>query len=357
MAASVPCPVCFEIEDPNLRESRKVTYARVSNHSWSNSNRCDGHSLCWSCLAKYVEIQVMERGKANVRCPGLGCSYRLLPEDVARAVETSQGKKSVLERLDALQSQRGEERLRELVHEALRDRSSSWLLEESQPCPRCLVLARRETGCNSVVCRCGTNFCFRCGGPFDDGCCLCGWLDRHEGEVAFAAWLRWSEASPCAWLWDWHEPDESESARFVNTLGFWLWLAGAWVQPPATWDGHVSSTDGVLSELAPISWSEHDGWDEVEDEFFFDELPYWFFDDSGADVGELEDSTEVFQHTVARGRAASQRRFRSEACAGGNGERLIAAEGRRAAGQRVQTSKRLRKARYCCWLRSGAFEA
>lgn len=340
-------------------------YATVSNHSWSNSNRCDGHSFCWSCLAKYVEIQVMEEGKANVRCPGLGCSYHLLPEDVARSIEMSQGKESVSERLDALKSQRGEERLRELVHEALRDRSSSWLLEESQPCPRCLVLARRETGCNSVVCRCGTNFCFRCGGPFDDwdSGCLCGWLDRHQGEVAFAAWLRWSEASPCAWLWDWHETDKSESARFVNTLGFWLWLAGAWVQPPATWDGHMSSTDGVLSELAPISWSEHDHWDQVEDEFLFDEFPWWFLDDSCAFpyAGELEDAMLEFRHTVARGRAASQpRRFRSEiACTGVKGERLNTTdEGRHAAGQRaVKTSKRLKKARYGCWLRSGAFEA
>ncbi|KAK6349554.1 hypothetical protein TWF696_005838 [Orbilia brochopaga] len=30
-------------------------------------------------------------------------------------------------------------------------------------CPRCSNMVERNTGCNSMMCRCGTNFCYRCG--------------------------------------------------------------------------------------------------------------------------------------------------------------------------------------------------
>merc|ERR1712023_105329 len=106
----------------------------------------------------------------------------------------------IVERLETLQSQSGETRLKEIVDQASKDRSSLWLLEESQPCPRCLVLARRETGCDHIVCRCGCSFCFRCGGPCEDFSCVCQYINNFQGEVAFAAWLRSSEYSPCAWL-------------------------------------------------------------------------------------------------------------------------------------------------------------
>lgn len=38
-------------------------------------------------------------------------------------------------------------------------------------CPKCDFWIERSLGCNSMRCRCGTNFCYKCGGEFPN--CLC----------------------------------------------------------------------------------------------------------------------------------------------------------------------------------------
>merc|ERR1711988_21238 len=43
-----------------------------------------------------------------------------------------------------------------------------WAGNSCQACPRCLVVVRKEDGCDHMVCRCGTEFCFRCGGPYSE---------------------------------------------------------------------------------------------------------------------------------------------------------------------------------------------
>lgn len=160
---------------------------------------------------QHVEIQVLSEGKRNVRCPGVGCKYHLLHLDVVNALQESPVKQEVLDRLHAMNSGSCQDRLKEMFCSSLADRSVKLLVLSSQPCPKCLVLAHRESGCNSIVCRCGCNFCFRCGCPYEEASCICHRLDNmHTGCVVFAAWLRSECSSPCEWLtetWDAEDMD------------------------------------------------------------------------------------------------------------------------------------------------------
>jgi len=157
----------------------------------------------------------------------------------------------VLETLARIKSQSCQERLKEIVSGTLSGEAAQWLLGECQPCPKCFVLSRRETGCDHVVCRCGCGFCFGCGSPSEDPC-LCGSLhpDCRRGSIFFAAWLRMSHQSPCEWLWEDvpHHGEEGPSS-FMPTLGFWLWIAGAEI--PVVWDGSSSHEETESTSMLP----------------------------------------------------------------------------------------------------------
>jgi len=71
----------------------------------------------------------------------------------------------------------------------------TWAVGSCQACPRCLVIIRKETGCDHVQCRCGSGFCYGCGAPYDapGGCssCLCRTHVRKGGVASdsFCFWL------------------------------------------------------------------------------------------------------------------------------------------------------------------------
>eukprot|EP00437_Effrenium_voratum_P006438 CAMPEP_0181430612 /NCGR_PEP_ID=MMETSP1110-20121109/17813_1 /TAXON_ID=174948 /ORGANISM="Symbiodinium sp., Strain CCMP421" /LENGTH=353 /DNA_ID=CAMNT_0023553933 /DNA_START=259 /DNA_END=1323 /DNA_ORIENTATION=- len=104
----------------------------MSNHSWRNQH-CDAHGICWKCLNRYVEMQILEEGRFNLKCPGIGCSYRLLPLDVERALEASEPerKQAALERYGSMRSASHGQRLREVAL-GTAGPSERWLLEECQ---------------------------------------------------------------------------------------------------------------------------------------------------------------------------------------------------------------------------------
>ncbi|CAJ1349003.1 unnamed protein product [Effrenium voratum] len=70
------------------------------NHSWQN-RPCDGHGICWPCLRRHAEIQILHEGRFSLRCPGdEACNYRLIPLDVERALESSELQEDALGRYD-----------------------------------------------------------------------------------------------------------------------------------------------------------------------------------------------------------------------------------------------------------------
>jgi len=276
-----PCPICFEVVDDHW-STHKARYHSEGNHSWQNGNICDGHDICWNCLAKHIEIQVLSEGKCSIRCPGIQCHYHLLQKDVEYAMWGSSASHAVLDNLSRLRNQFCQDRLKEIVFGTIPglEQSDEWLLGQCQPCPQCFVLCRREGGCDHIVCRCGCDFCFGCGSP---STCLCGRLasECRSGMVFFAAWLRSSYESPCEWLWEdvCKVPGPSD---FMPTLGFWLWIGGA--QIPVVWEQQSEESNNAKQQTAlpPLQWnSPEDG--------FSDDDSYGFFIDYDSDDEELLD--------------------------------------------------------------------
>jgi len=225
----------------------------------------------------------MAEGVWNIRCPGQGCCYHMVDEDVKLALTHSEIWECALNRYSQLRnltdrSQVGScgSRFLEVLTSAMTDGSQAWVLQQCQACPRCLVLAREEDGlgCSHLVCRCGCDFCFDCGAPLLFRLCSrCDCDLRHEvGPPYFGAWL--SRANPhqlvsesdafklfvkmkCAWLPSGFgygmlaKAHAAETARAEElqrrgacaAFGFWLWHAGADVEsfPPGTDESFLQS--------------------------------------------------------------------------------------------------------------------
>eukprot|EP00403_Amphidinium_massartii_P019757 CAMPEP_0178431096 /NCGR_PEP_ID=MMETSP0689_2-20121128/31662_1 /TAXON_ID=160604 /ORGANISM="Amphidinium massartii, Strain CS-259" /LENGTH=363 /DNA_ID=CAMNT_0020052979 /DNA_START=122 /DNA_END=1213 /DNA_ORIENTATION=- len=285
-----PCPICLEVPSSS---SAKVVYATASNHSWSNTaSRCDGHDICLSCLTKHIEVQVLSEGRSNIRCPGIGCKYHLLQQDIEQAGPEAK----VLEVWKQLREQSCQERLWEAVNDAAKKDSAAarWVVQHCQPCPTCFTLARKEQGCNHIVCRCGTDFCFACGAPHAAGC-ICHYLDAacRDGDLYFAAWLRSAFESPesCEWLWEELRPEveEDENGLMDRVLAVWLWAAGAADHLQlVTGSPPVPPPEPRHPALTPLQWTapnfDSDGYffdDERDFDYDFDEwccLSYYCYD-------------------------------------------------------------------------------
>lgn len=98
-----------------------------------------------------------------------------------------------------------------------------------------------------------------------------------HGQVFFAAWLRTASTSPCTWLRE-SEQADSKGLRFVGTLGFWLWMAGAKISPPDSWD--IGIVGEKQNRLPPLKWKPRDCWYmpyEMTD-YEFDEMIDYEFD-------------------------------------------------------------------------------
>merc|ERR1719464_126907 len=129
----------------------------------------------------------MDEGKWNVRCPGVGCTYLLIDADITGALAESGSLEDVLARRSKLRIENGGSRLQEVLTLALSDASQAWALQQCQACPQCLVLTSRAEGCMHMECRCGCEFCYRCGGSMDR--CICEFDDDFGEHPCLGLWL------------------------------------------------------------------------------------------------------------------------------------------------------------------------
>jgi len=184
----IACPICFEASVP------KAQFRAVQTHSWVNSDRCDAHGICQPCMQRYVELKILDEGVWHIRCPGEGCRYRLVVDNVRDALSSVPREEEALARYEQLRNEDCASRLRGAINDALEDESQAWLLQDCQACPRCFVLTFRADGCLHLACRCGAHFCYGCGAPNADGdACMCDMRDMGmETDVRssrFALWL------------------------------------------------------------------------------------------------------------------------------------------------------------------------
>lgn len=195
---TLQCPICFEAAVD------RVQYRRSTSHSWHNHDRCDGHGICRPCLGRHAELKIMDEGKWNVRCPGVECTYLLIDADITGALADSWLLEDVLARRSKLQIENGGSRLQEVLTLALSDASQAWVLQQCQACPHCLVLTSRADGCMHMGCRCGFEFCYRCGGSMD--LCICDFDDDDfDKQPCLGLWLLHIQperlGNACAGLW------------------------------------------------------------------------------------------------------------------------------------------------------------
>lgn len=225
------CSICLDsLLDP-------VRYTTVSNESWTNK-KCN-HRFCHGCLRGYLRAR-LEEGAWNIRCPAVGCSYLWLEADIRKvaapcalladaekAADKSEGH-GLLQRFRSLRSEEYGAHLRAILQqqdeterslpdakldpaagdgepfmqsgrgaagEDMQDASvqdfGSWARQSCQACPTCLVVIRKEIGCDHMQCRCGMSFCYGCGAPFTaHGVpeCLCKGQSPQAPKLA--RWLR-----------------------------------------------------------------------------------------------------------------------------------------------------------------------
>jgi len=315
-----PCPICFE----ERAFDSAFQFAEVYTHSWSNHDRCDAHGICGPCMQRHVEIKLLDDGVWNIRCPGEGCRYQLLEQDVDLALGASECKARAKEVYATLRDQNGSLRLRSALAAAVDEGPDSWVWRECQACPQCNVLAYRADGCSHLACRCGCHFCFVCGGPSGqfgnehvyECCCnnleldggrayLSAWMcfkagtrsslgdcketvsavlevqlptqrerRRLERERAAEEWARTQEEAAEAWA---HgvvstTVDALRVRRSCESLGAALWCAGADVEQPL----QGAPTEGLLASSTALARAEEED-DDIDqvmmaDEFHFDDV-------------------------------------------------------------------------------------
>jgi len=160
------CLICFDPIDDRYH------FQTVSNHSWSHK-RC-GHlrNFCSGCLHGHVASRLTDN-YWNVRCPFVGekgerCSYLLVESDLKTVLKGAEDT-ALLVQYQRLRMADHGEYLREILSQAENDPgSNSTLLDASevhcdsegdgfkhwagklcQACPRCLVVVRKEDGCDT----------------------------------------------------------------------------------------------------------------------------------------------------------------------------------------------------------------
>lgn len=165
------CPICadpmFSVSDDGSGvECNFWSAASRKNEHWDN-HAC-GHFFCRSCAGRWAETAINDQ-KLHIRCPAPGCKYKLMDQDVRELVSS----KMFLRHQEHLYT----DHLKNLKGLAKEDDDlMAWLRQNARPCPDCHVVVSRTEGCNSMLCVCGTRFCYACG--FKK--CQCGVKSRND---------------------------------------------------------------------------------------------------------------------------------------------------------------------------------
>jgi hypothetical protein len=157
-SASLNCPVCMEPmvtqgADGSIDASSMWFAPQRKTEHWS-SKPC-GHGCCRSCMSQWAETGINEY-KGSIKCPVIGCTYRLWEQDLKMLVD-----KKLLKRYH---ERANADYLKHLKKTMKNDTElQSWLKSNARPCPECHVIVSRSEGCNVMRCVCGTKFCYACG--------------------------------------------------------------------------------------------------------------------------------------------------------------------------------------------------
>ncbi|KAH9783391.1 RING-type domain-containing protein [Citrus sinensis] len=157
----------------------------AANKKFKNKNLCT-HPFCQECIAKYIQVKVQDDNTAKIECPGLywfercycpnsNCKALVVNECETNGTLTKAQCPSCKQwfcfqcKLKWHAGYRCEESRNS------RDRSDIMFCQLVERmnwarCPGCGHCVERVNGCSSVLCRCKTRFCYRCGRKLPIGC-------------------------------------------------------------------------------------------------------------------------------------------------------------------------------------------
>ncbi|KAH9783275.1 RING-type domain-containing protein [Citrus sinensis] len=204
--SSFTCEICIE--------------PMAASKKFKNKHLCT-HPFCQDCIAKYIQVKVQDDNTAKIECPGLECRHDLDPfscepiipsslfskwcdvlcEDYVLGFERSYCPNTNCMALVVNECERNGTLKKAQCpsckqwfcfqcklkwHAGFRCEESGNLRDPNDimfgqlvetmnwtRCPGCGHCVERKNGCSVVMCRCKTQFCYKCGGKYPLGCsCL-----------------------------------------------------------------------------------------------------------------------------------------------------------------------------------------
>merc|ERR1712232_1116692 len=152
------CPICMEplverSSDGSVDASNIWFAPNRKTEHW-NKKAC-GHLCCRPCMSQWAETAINDQ-RLTIKCPTAGCAYCLWDQDLKVLVSQAAFAKH--------QEHKNRDYLKHLRSTMKNnDALTNWLKSNARPCPDCHVIVSRYEGCNSMMCICGTRFCYKCG--------------------------------------------------------------------------------------------------------------------------------------------------------------------------------------------------
>ncbi|RHN67220.1 putative transcription factor C2H2 family [Medicago truncatula] len=143
------CGICFELK----------TYSDMFQ-----TTKCK-HLYCLDCICKYVTFQINNNLVKVITCPSPNCFVQLKPNELQHNLP-----KQVTFRWESLIYESSitfkfMSYARKLFQNFKLDKKFLELAkrERWKRCPSCSIYVERINGCNHMMCRCGSDFCYKCG--------------------------------------------------------------------------------------------------------------------------------------------------------------------------------------------------
>ncbi|KAH9783265.1 RING-type domain-containing protein [Citrus sinensis] len=204
----------------------------AASKKFKNKSRCT-HPFCQECIAKYIQVKVQDDNTAKIECTGLECKHDLDPfsckpiipssvfskwcdvlcEDYVLGFERSYCPNTNCMALVVNECERNGTLKKAQCpsckqwfcfqcklkwHAGYRCEESGNLRDPNDimfgqlvetmnwtRCPGCGHCVERKNGCSVVMCRCKTQFCYKCGGKYPLGC-LCFRSFACNCRIAFS---------------------------------------------------------------------------------------------------------------------------------------------------------------------------